>query len=191
MPRQQFAASFRGIWPWAFVPSTRIFALILGADPGVLTRGHEFLRSFTEYYAHALVLMDREGCGAEDLGRVALEARLKESLQRTGWGDRSEAVVLDPELEIWVWSDSPWVERALGWHERPPGLRAWLSSTGYLCAGGTKPARPKEALEEALRLARQPRSSSIYEILAKHVSIRRCEDPAFLKLRRILAAWFG
>jgi hypothetical protein len=32
------------------------------------------------------------------------------ALFTSGWENRAAAVVLDPELEIWVWSDSPEVE---------------------------------------------------------------------------------
>jgi hypothetical protein len=159
-------------------------------DPGVLGNCHEFLRAFTQDYAHALVFMDREGCGAEELDRESLEDRLRESLRRAGWDDRAEAVVFDPELEIWVWSDSPWVDKVLGWKGRDPGLRAWLCSQGLLSTGDIKPAKPKEALEKALRIAREPRSSSMYGQLARHISLNRCQDPAFLKLKGVLASWF-
>jgi hypothetical protein len=160
-------------------------------DPGVLGNCHEFLRAFAQDYAHALVFMDREGCGAEEFNRVDLEGRLLDSLRRTGWEDRAEAIVFDPELDIWVWSDSPWVEKALGWKDRAPGLRAWLFSQGFLNAGDIKPVRPKEALEEALRIAREPRSSSVYGQLAQHISLNRCQDAAFVKLKNVLALWFG
>ncbi|HEX6900052.1 MAG TPA: hypothetical protein VF789_10080 [Thermoanaerobaculia bacterium] len=37
----------------------------------------------------------------------------------------------------------------------------------------------------------QPRSSSLYNQLARSVSLDRCVDDSFVKLRRTLQAWFG
>jgi hypothetical protein len=50
--------------------------------------------------------------------------------------------------------------------------------------------RPKEALEKALYAARKPRSSAIYQSLAEMVSLARCSDRAFIKLKETLRKWF-
>jgi hypothetical protein len=158
-------------------------------DPGCLLRGPDFLRQFVGQYHCALIVMDREGCGREREDRITLESYLEELLERTGW-DNAAAVVISPELENWVWSDSPHVERALGWERGPAPLRSWLQEKSLLEAGVAKPARPKEAVELVLRTVRRPRSSAIYLELARSVSTDRCTDPAFLKLRRCLREWF-
>jgi hypothetical protein len=160
-------------------------------DPGILCRAHTFLQPFVADHAHALVVMDREGCGQERLEREALEARIEGALRDTGWADRAAAVVPDPELEIWVWSDSPHVEEVLGWRGREPALRDWLVSKGYVQDAAAKPARPKEVLEEALYAVRQPKSSAIFDQLARQVSLSRCRDAAFLRLKDTLNRWFG
>jgi hypothetical protein len=159
-------------------------------DPGCLLRAHDFLRSFVSRYERALVLLDHAGCGREAAARPVLESQLEERLGVAGWGDRAAAVVISPELENWVWSDSPHVDRALGWDGKPTPLRSWLRDQGLLAAGAVKPARPKEAAERALFTARKPRSSSIYFELAQSVGTDRCTDPAFLKLKRCLREWF-
>ena len=61
---------------------------------------------------------------------------------------------------------------------------------GLLEEGEVKPRRPKEALQAALREARIPRSSSLYQRIAEKVSLRECEDRAFLKFKDILKDWF-
>jgi len=160
-------------------------------DPGCLREGHEFLRSFTNQYRHAIVMLDREGCGRQESARQELEDQIEERLFNNGWADRAAAIVLDPELEIWIWSDSPEVDNALGWSGRQPNLRNWLREQELLGDNEQKPARPKEALERAMRLVRKPRSSSIYMQLAKTVSLRRCDDPAFVKFRTTLKNWFA
>ncbi len=138
-----------------------------------------------------MILRDREGCGQQDLPREALEEQIEQRLAKSGWGGRAAAVVLDPELEIWVWSDSPEVDRSLGWAGRQPGLADWLVSEGYCTAGQGKPNTPKKAFEEALQIAKKRRSSAIHHQLALRVGLGRCTDPAFLKLKGLLRQWFG
>jgi hypothetical protein len=159
-------------------------------DPGCLLRGHLFLSLFVNQYAHALILLDREGSGRERSSREALESELEERLNQSGWGNRAAAIVIDPELEMWVWSDSPHVDSVLGWEGKEPALRSWLQERGYLQEGRIKPGRPKEAMEQALRTVRKPRSSAIYQQLARKVSLERCTDSSFVKLKTILQGWF-
>jgi hypothetical protein len=98
--------------------------------------------------------------------------------------------VIDPELEVWVWSQSPEVDRALGWSQRQPDLRTWLQSQDLLLERGQKPVDPKRAMHEALRCVRKPPSAAIFSQLAQNVSTQRCRDSAFLKLRSTLRTWF-
>ena len=115
-----------------------------------------------------------------------MEARLAQN----GWAGRSAAVVIDPELENWIWADSRKIDDILGWHGRQPSLREWLHSMGYLAEGQAKPADPKKCLEEALLRVRQKPSSVLFKQVAEQVSLARCTDPAFLKLVATLRAWF-
>lgn len=160
------------------------------ADPGVLLSGHDFLRGHANRCAHGLVVFDREGCGRERKTRDDIEREVEMRLSQSGWDDRAAAIVIAPELEAWVWSDSPRVDAALAWKGRTPALRTWLIEEGFLTRGLMKPSRPKEAMEAALRIVQRPRSSAIYERLGRSVSVRRCADPAFGKLTCILQAWF-
>lgn len=160
-------------------------------DPGCLMHGPELLRAFAGRYAHALVMLDRHGCGRDEYPCDRLERDIEDRLSVSGWEDLAAAVVLDPELETWVWSDSAHVTRVLGWEGREPGLVSWLRERGFLAPGDMKPRRPKEAMEEALRLARKARSSAIYRDLAQSVSLAGCRDRAFLRLRHVLSTWFG
>ncbi|MCI0488507.1 MAG: hypothetical protein L0229_18115 [Blastocatellia bacterium] len=159
-------------------------------DPGCLLKGKDFLRSFVSIYEHALIIFDREGCGREGATREDLEEEIEDSLSMSGWEGRASAIALDPELEVWVWSDSPHVDSVLGWEGKHPDLRTWLVQQGFLKEQQIKPERPKEAMEDALRSVRKARSSSIYFELARRVSFDRCEDPAFFKLKTTLQGWF-
>lgn len=159
-------------------------------DPGCLRRAHDFLRPMARTHQHALVMFDRVGCGSSNT-RDELEEMVTRRLRENGWGDRAETIVLDPELEVWVWADSPEVARCLGWRHRAPDLRKWLQEQDLWASEARKPADPKQAAESVLRYVRRPRSSALYKDLASNVSLRKCSDPAFLKLRGILTRWFG
>ncbi|MBI3934355.1 MAG: hypothetical protein HY316_06655 [Acidobacteria bacterium] len=159
-------------------------------DPGCLLEGHDFLRLYISSHRHGLVMLDREGSGQEELSRESLEQRIEGLLAQSGWEDRASAIVIDPELEVWVWSDSPHVDTVLGREGKQPDLRAWLLREGLLLADQTKPTWPKEAVERALRLVSRARSSSHYLELGRKVSIERCADPAFAKLKQTLRMWF-
>jgi hypothetical protein len=159
-------------------------------DPGCCRAGVAYLRPFAGEYRHAMLIFDREGCGREKSLATALENELESELQAAEWEDRACVIVLDPELEIWIWSDSPHVDRQLGWRARKTDVRSWLRKQGLWKAGDAKPARPKEAVEAVLREVKLPRSSAVYRSLAEKVSLSRCADRAFLKLKTTLQSWF-
>jgi len=158
-------------------------------DCGCRMGGIEFLSPFVNQYDHAVLMFDFEGCGIETKDVQELENEIEAAL-RERWGDRGSVIIIAPELDIWVWSDSPHVDRVLGWTGKAPDLRSWLTEQVFLLPEQEKPIRPKEALEKALYVARKPRSSSIYQALAEKVSFARCGDRAFLKLKETLKKWF-
>lgn len=158
-------------------------------DPGCRVRGDVFLESFTAQYEHALLIFDRDGCG--DLSaRETIETNIEQRLAGR-WGQRAAAVVIDPELENWVWADSPHVADVLGWRDHNPNLRAWLNARGLCALPPAKPADPKNALTEALREVRKPASSALFLQLAQRVGFATCTDASFLKLSAQLRSWFS
>jgi len=159
-------------------------------DPGCLNTSSQFLRTFINQYNFALVVFDCEGCGKND-PRSELEAYVENNLRQVGWADRSAAIILDPELEVWVWTKSSRVDEALGWGEQKIKLRSWLLEHHFLTSEQSKPKKPKEAMEAALRKVKKPRSSSIYLQLAKTVSLAGHQEPAFIKFQNQLQIWFS
>ena len=157
-------------------------------DPGVLLRGHLLLQPLRDDYSHAAAVFDRDGCGDPRPG-ADLAATVQENLNHSGWAGRSAVTVLEPELEAWIWSDSPHVAKALGWSD-PQKLRQWLMDNGHLREGEVKPTDPKRAMEAALEKVRLPQSTSIYRKIARTVGLARCTDPAFLSLRATICGWF-
>jgi hypothetical protein len=163
--------ALRGVFSRPEALGIRVFSFDIfvhpESDPGCCQQSPDFLRPLNARYRFALVLFDFEGCGDETADAAALERRIERLLMRNGWGDRGRVVVIEPELEAWVWSSSPEVDRALGWSGRLPDLRTWLLSREFMLARDLKPDRPKEAVEAALREVRKPRSSAIYGALAR------------------------
>lgn len=159
-------------------------------DPGCYCTAIDFIRQCLKTHAYALVVFDRHGCGADQLSREEIERRVEESLFENGWSERAAALALDPELEVWLWSDSPHVDAVLGWAGHKPSLRDWLRQTDLWPEGRQKPPDPKEALERSLRHVDRPRSAAVFQQIAKRVSLQRCTDAAFDKLRRRLRQWF-
>lgn len=157
-------------------------------DPGVLLRGHLLLHPLRNDYAHALVVFDRDGCGSAR-SSAELSATVQGNLDGAGWAGRSAVTVLDPELEVWVWADSPHVAKALGW-KRTDTLMQWLKAGGHLCEGAAKPTNPKGAMEAALQKVHLPMSTSIYRRIARTVGLARCTDPSFLGFLATIRGWF-
>lgn len=161
-----------------------------GHDPGCYTSGHALISHLANDFEHALVVFDLDWDGAPSRHPGDLEAAVTNRLS-AAWGERAACVVIAPEIEGWVFSDSPNVDEAMGWADRKPPLREWLATEGYLVGGRTKPSDPKVAFEKALRVSRERASSSLFEKLAKTVSVERCTDPSFKRLLEVLRGWFG
>jgi hypothetical protein len=132
-------------------------------------------------------MIDAEWAGSPGAARI--RAHIVDGCERSGWVRNDVvAVVLDPELETWIWQDSPIVESVVGYSGS--SLRQELASSGAWPLASAKPPRPKEALEAQLRRNRIPRSSALYRQIAERISVKGCVDPAFAELRTALQRWF-
>lgn len=160
-------------------------------DSGCATKSVEILSPVRESYEHALLIFDHHGSGRESESPEAIETDLEARLERAGWERGAAGVVMiAPELEAWVWAQSPNVSQTLGWGKDHSALRAHLEDQELWQPDAGKPADPKQAMDRALKEKRVPRSSRLYESLAKTVSFKHCEDRAFKKLCEHLRAWF-
>ena len=157
-----------------------------GHDPGVYTYAGEFLSIFIRQFNYALVLLDAAWEGSPGANEIA--AKVQSDLDGNGWRNRSAVIVVDPELEIWVWSDSPHVPQMLDsdWAT----IRAFAQAQGYWNAGLAKPTQPKALLDDLLYHANRHRSSALFTQLARVVSVERCQDPSFARFRSVLQEWF-
>ncbi len=159
-------------------------------DPGLFTRANELLQPFSGTYLHAVVVIDEEWDGSH--GAAAIQTQLDGHLADAGWPPpKGLSLVVRPEVDNWLWSDSPHSATALGWPSWDE-LRPALEKNGWLSEGASKPTRPKEAAEWALRngAGNVKRSASLYRKVAGSVSVRRCADPAVETLLSAIRTWF-
>ena len=84
-------------------------------DPGCYHRPAEILRGYRQEAEHALIILDHEWDGVPTTSGADLEALIDEKLEREGMADWAVPVVIDPELEAWVFSASSHVPDVLGW----------------------------------------------------------------------------
>lgn len=160
-------------------------------DPGCFLEAPDILQPYLNRAGYCFIVLDHEGSGQENCSVDDVVADLKCRMERSGWSGRADVLVLQPELENWVWSDSPHVDSVMGWESRDPPLRRWLTDQGRWRAGSPKPDRPKECFQVALREVKMRRSSSIYRQLAARVGLERCQDRSFLTFRATLGRWFS
>lgn len=170
----------------------RIDALVLvhpQRDSACYHHPADILRGHSNSAKHALVVFDRAWNGVPDRSTADLEQDVEDRLQQLGAG-WAKAIVIDPELEVWLFRRSPRLDEALGWRHRQPSLQDRLATNGLWPTDAAKPTDPKRAIEWALRDAKKPRSSSIYRELAQTIGLKDCVDPSFQRFQTTLRGWF-
>lgn len=148
-------------------------------DPGVRTESPEVFRIRYGEFRKGLVLLDYEGSGFEGSHRE-LEREIKDSIVRnTPWSEQDvEVVVINPELEIWIWGVADKIGEVLN-------VKVPVSG---------KPDNPKGELERILRWAGRPPSSALFREIAGKVSrkhIEGCRDESFNRMVDTLRKWFS
>jgi hypothetical protein len=159
-----------------------------GRDGGMRKTGPKILALDRRRFSHALAILDFEGSGTDLASGQELEAQMDEQL-RSAWSTKAKAIVIEPELDVWVWGSDNAMQEVIPW---PPGktIREWLHEHGFQFSSNGKPERPKEALESLLYTLKLPRSSTLYQAIASKISLQKCKDEAFQRLRQQLATWF-
>jgi CubicO group peptidase (beta-lactamase class C family) len=171
-------------------PIAHEFRTHIGRDGGMRTTGVELLARERGRFAHALLVFDLDGSGAKpEQSSSDLEHVLDEQLHAQ-WGQHAKSIVIAPELDIWLWGTDNTLRESLRW-PLTGSIRSWLQGKGFVFDADGKPEQPKEALEAMVRIHRQPRSSALYEKITGRISLSRCTDPAFLRLRASLQGWFA
>lgn len=177
-----------GCGPFEFDPNEDLFFAAGQNDPGLWTRADELLRPFLISHHKAVVVLDCDWDGSP--GQAAILARITRQLTDSGWdADRVVVIAIDPELEEWIWQDSPVLERELR-HTGPTSLRSSLAKRGLWPVDRNKPPSPKQVLLQLQTENRVKKSSAVFKRIAAAVPIAACADPEFQRLKSQLRAWF-
>ncbi len=170
-------------------PEQDIFNQPGNTDGAVHTRAHEILRPYLNTHRRALVLLDWQFGGE----RPAIEVRdeILGNLRHSGWRQPEkdcEVIVIDPELEVWLWQDNPNVAQAVCFPDG--GLREHLRTQGIWPAGQLKPTNPKDTMQDLIRKHRAGAFMAVYSKIARSVGGSKCQDASFGQLRAALQTWF-
>ena len=158
-------------------------------DPGCRIDAVSLLRPRLESHGYALVVFDHDGCGSK-ASRKKLQQEVQEKIERNGWENRCKVIVIEPELENWVWARDGKVSEVLGWGSNFDTLRQWLQEHRLWLNNDPKPCDPKRAMEEAIKQKKVKRSASLFKRIANVSQPQYCRDPAFIEFRETLQRWF-
>jgi hypothetical protein len=152
-------------------------------DPGVYGKARELLRSYVRTHRRAIVILDADWNGSP--GAATIREQVGQHL-KADWAEFA-VIVIEPELEAWLMNDGPHLATIF---RCPENYRQILARAGHWPAGLAKPPRPKEALEYLRHRHRARATNAEFGKLAATMSVRQCQDPAFLQLRDQLRIWF-
>lgn len=172
--------------PFDFDPMTDVFNDPLHTDGGVCIRCDELLRGFQRTHERALVVIDQQFGGERPAVHVRDE--MLNRLRLSGWSEGAvQVVVIDPELEVWLWQDNRNVQRALR-YSGP--LRQDLIGSGEWPQGIPKPLNPKDTMLQLIRRNRAGAPMAVYASIASRVSVNGCTDSSFAVFRSTVQDWF-
>ncbi len=159
-------------------------------DPGLYDNAHENLELFKSQYNHAMIVLDRQW---NDSSKTPsdIEQHITANMQRAGWTrERFEVVVIDPELETWLFQEKDIFLNAFRYHDGARALRDQLDETGHWPKGQAKPTDPKATIGRALHLGKSASPTVLFSKVCSRISVKDCQDTAFLKFKRTLRCWF-
>lgn len=178
-----------GTKPFAFDPQEDVFPSA-HQDGGTFSIGHELLRPFQTTHRHAVLMLDNKWDGSP--GVEAIRDDLSARIVKTGWTiDRFRVIVIDPELEAWIWQRSQKVADVLKFSSVDSMVKAVRAASIEWSDDKAKPSRPKDALKAvATRQRGIGFSNAIHREICEKASVVKCQELSFKQLREALQGWF-
>lgn len=160
-------------------------------DGGIWRHAAENLRPFLDQYEHAVIVLDADF--EPHPGADVLREDISAAMVQAGWPlERFAVVVIEPELEAWLWAPNLNVARAFG-HEDFEQMRATLEREGLWNPGEAKPHDLKAARDRAARLGGKklggPIFKGVFSVISR-AAFNQCVEPGFITLRTALQTWF-
>ena len=185
----RFAHYNLGTAPFTFEPNEDLFSSAT-MDPGTYTTGEELLKPFRNTHRHAVLMLDADWDGSPGADNIRND--LTDRILASGWSaDAFKVIVIDPELEAWIWQRNQRVATALKFGSVAEMVKAVHDAKIDWPNGNAKPSRPKEALEAVTTRKRGiGYSSALHRSITATVTLVGCQDAAFLELRHTLQVWF-
>ena len=177
-----------GCGQFDFDPDEDLFFAAGQNDPGLWKRADELVRPFHNTHHKVVVVLDCEWDGSP--GQASIRDAISHQLLESGWAaDRFAVIAIDPELDEWIWQDSPILENVLR-HQGATTLRAILATRNLWPLGQAKPPEPKNVFNQIRQENGVKKSSSVFRRIAAEVPIAACVDPEFKRLVATLQTWF-
>lgn len=160
-------------------------------DGSLWKHAHDYLRSFRDQYEHAVIVLDADF--DPHPGAAAVQTKISQALVGSGWdAGRFAVIVIEPELEAWLWAPNLNVAQAFG-HADFNRLRQTLEREQLWNPGEPKPHDLKRARDRAAHLGGKRTGGPIFKGVFSEMSKRACErcvEPGFKLLRGTLQRWF-
>jgi hypothetical protein len=160
-------------------------------DGGLRKRAHTNLTLFQHLYRHAVIVLDADFKPSP--GAEALQKEISANMLAAGWSqDAFCVVVIDKELEAWLWAPNINVAKAFG-HEDFEAMRRALADKKLWDAGSPKPNDLKAARDLAARLGGRKTGGPLFRGVFSGMSKRACDlcqESGFVTLRSALQRWF-
>lgn len=157
-------------------------------DGGLHRRAHLLLEGYKNTHEKVVVVLDQQFGG--ELPAEQVRQDIEANLEKSGWATGSYAViVIDPELEVWLWQDNGHVEHAVG-YKGQKRLREHLADIGEWPNDQAKPSDPKASIQKLIKSNRAGPPMVVYSNIASNVSAKRCVDGAFQSMVDQLGGWF-
>jgi hypothetical protein len=160
-------------------------------DPGIWKHAGENLRPFRDLYRYAVIILDADFDPSP--GADVLRADISADMVKAGWApERFAVIVIEPELEAWLWAPNQNVALAFG-HDNFDQLRGRLERENLWTPGQPKPNDLKRARDRAARLGGKKTGGPIFKGVFSEISNRacnRCVEPGFVAMRTALQGWF-
>lgn len=177
-----------GCSSFLFDPAEDLFFAAGQNDCGLNKRADALLSAFRHSHHKAVVALDCEWDGSP--GQAEIIKNILTQLLESGWAaDEVIVIAIEPELEQWIWQDSPVLADELRM-DAPRGLKAALSERGLWPQDAAKPPLPKELFIQLRRENNVKLSSSVFKRIAAKVPVAACQDSEFRRLVNQLQLWF-
>lgn len=160
-------------------------------DGGVWKHAHANLQLFKDKYRHAVIVLD--AAFEPHPGAAVLRDDISRRMIASGWAnDRFSVIVIQPELEAWLWAPNLNVALAFGYANFDQ-LRGALEAEALWNAGEPKPHDLKGARDHAAKHGGKKTGGPIFKNVFGNISRRAldlCTEPGFEALRISVRTWF-